>query len=122
MTDVVYTPPENDRNFPTSTRQFGYVFEAGKPVSVTDEKHLAVFSGNRFFTVGEKELKPQKPAEIQKTEKSPEPLPEEKAQKYQASGLKAASEGRERTVPPVYSKIAGGPEAWLAGFDSYKPE
>lgn len=35
------------------TVQFGYVFEDGNPVDVTDEKHLAKFRGNRFFEVSE---------------------------------------------------------------------
>jgi len=33
------------------TVQFGYVFEDGKAVDVTDAKHLAKFEGNAFFEV-----------------------------------------------------------------------
>lgn len=33
------------------TSQYGYAFEGGKPVEVTDAKHLAKFAGNRFFEV-----------------------------------------------------------------------
>lgn len=33
------------------TVQYGYVFEEGKSVDVTDEKHLAKFKANRFFDV-----------------------------------------------------------------------
>jgi len=36
------------------TTQYGYVFEDGKPVDVTDAQHLAKFRGNRFFEVNEK--------------------------------------------------------------------
>jgi len=38
--------------------QYGYVFEDGKSVEVTDEKHLGKFRGNRFFEV--KDDKPEK--------------------------------------------------------------
>lgn len=40
------------------TVQFGYVFEGGKPVDVTDEKHLAKFRGNPAFEVSDKAEKP----------------------------------------------------------------
>jgi len=33
------------------TEQFGYVFTGGEPVEVTNEKHLAKFSGNPAFEV-----------------------------------------------------------------------
>lgn len=39
------------------TTQFGYVFEDGKAVEVTDEKHLAKFRGNRFFEVSDDAVK-----------------------------------------------------------------
>lgn len=35
-----------------NTEQFGYTFD-GKPVDVSDERHLAKFRGNRFFKVSE---------------------------------------------------------------------
>jgi hypothetical protein len=33
------------------TSQYGYEFAGGKPVEVTDAKHLAKFAGNPFFEV-----------------------------------------------------------------------
>lgn len=33
------------------TSQFGYEFAGGKPVEVTEAKHLAKFAGNPFFEV-----------------------------------------------------------------------
>lgn len=38
-----------------ATTQFGYVFEPGGSVEVSEEKHLAKFRGNRFFEVSETE-------------------------------------------------------------------
>lgn len=46
MAKVKYLGPED-------TTQFGYTFEGGKPVEVTDEKHLAKFRGNAAFEVAE---------------------------------------------------------------------
>lgn len=34
-----------------NTTQFGYVFEGGEAVEVTDAKHLSKFAGNPFFEV-----------------------------------------------------------------------
>lgn len=50
MASVTYNPVEG-ADAPSATSQFGYDFTAGIPVEVTDEKHLAKFSGNPFFTV-----------------------------------------------------------------------
>lgn len=44
------------------TAQFGYTFEGGKSVDVTDEKHLAKFRGNAFFEVAADE--PATPATV----------------------------------------------------------
>lgn len=46
---------------PGDTEQFGYVFHGGKPVDVTDAKHLAKFRGNRFFNVEEEKAKDETP-------------------------------------------------------------
>ncbi len=46
MAKVVYRP---ETDMPESTEQFGYSFEKGKSVDVTDAQHLRKFSGNRFF-------------------------------------------------------------------------
>ncbi len=42
-----------------SIEMYGYVFEGDKAVNVTDEDHLAKFSGNRFFEVSGKSDKEQ---------------------------------------------------------------
>lgn len=41
-----------------ATSQYGYEFEAGKAVEVTDPKHLAKFAGNAFFDVASDEPAP----------------------------------------------------------------
>lgn len=48
MAKVIYCP---DNDMPASTEQFGYSFDGGNAVEVTDDKHLAKFSGNPFFAV-----------------------------------------------------------------------
>lgn len=47
-----------------ATSQFGYDFEDGKSVDVTDDKALAKFKGNRFFEVaGDKAEDTEKPVD-----------------------------------------------------------
>lgn len=48
MAKVIYKP---EAGMPESTEQFGYSFEKGKSVEVTDAQHLSKFGGNRFFKV-----------------------------------------------------------------------
>lgn len=48
MAKVLYCP---DDDMPESTEQYGYIFDGGKSVEVTDAKHLRKFSGNPFFEV-----------------------------------------------------------------------
>lgn len=54
MAQVIYNPLLG-YDAPDSTQQYGYAFAAGRPVEVTNPKHLAKFSGHPFFTVGEAE-------------------------------------------------------------------
>ncbi|MDX3926742.1 MAG: hypothetical protein QHC90_13185 [Shinella sp.] len=44
---------------PGATSQFGYDFEEGKSVEVTDARHLAKFRGNPFFEVAEAKEQPK---------------------------------------------------------------
>jgi len=51
MAKVTYTP---EQGVSEETTQFGYHFNKGQSVEVTDEKHLAKFRGNPYFAVGDK--------------------------------------------------------------------
>ena len=48
MTKVVYL---GEHGGSKTTTQFGYVFEEGLAVEVSDEKHLAKFRGNAHFAI-----------------------------------------------------------------------
>lgn len=45
---VTYKP---DDDMPKETEQYGHRFVAGKPVDITDAKHLMKFRGNPWFMV-----------------------------------------------------------------------
>jgi|GEM_PF-5489017 len=137
MTKVTYLPPAEDSTFPACTEQFGYKFEVGKPVEVTDERHLGKFMGNRFFVVGDvgeahsgmplplqSDMPPIGAATAPALDGSVKALMTvEQATKLTENATKAAAEGKARSVPVAYHKYEGGPNAWLAAYDAYqKPE